>query len=701
MYKVKFPLNNLFFVLFCILSCNKIDLNFNKFNNYTATPEFAVPLFNTQLDMSKIITNNSNYLSTDTGGLVHFLFRKDSIIKYEINEFININNSITKTFQNTIGNIFINDINNSKTLYLEDLSKDFSFTNKNIFTNLYGKTAIFPAINENINAQYNLPTFNNFVNLTFSSGWLKLKMTNKLPVQINRITIRLFNNNLISIFGDFNFYNIAPGGVGYDSINIKNKTLTNVVYYSIPNLITNASTTNTLINNRDSILLNFQGYNLQASKGTAMYPTQSFSSSNDEINISTEDSVQDITELILTNAKLKIKIQSNIISPVKVKLNFPGALLPDGISPYPDQYITIRNTGLNNTYTDSSINLAGIIFILDQNQQFPFDRIPYKYTCILDSNNGYITFDSSNFVQLTLGITNFNFNYVEGDFAFTKFPPKDNHFSIDALKNLSSGITLNNATLTMEVENSIGLPIQFNYNVNGISKTGSQFSANLDTFRIGYPPTYETGYPTPGEITPFVKTSKLYSDKLGNGRINGLLSLPSVDAEVKGYVNLYPIPKHAHILKGEKILINSIIDVPLNLKAYNLQIIDTVDFDLSSIKNATEITFGLNLENRFPFSADANIYFLDATFKIIDSISIKNAVFSAITDNNGRVIQSTKSKKNIVFSESKLANIINNNAKKIKIVSTILTENNGTKLINIFSDYNLKVSFGIITKIKL
>ena len=701
MHNVKIPLNSLIFVLFCIFSCTKIDLNFNKFNNYTASPEFAVPLFNIQLDMSKVITNNSNYLNSDTGGLVHFLFRKDSIIKYEINEFIEINNTFSKTTQNNIGNLLINDIYKSKTLYLEDLSKDFSIINKNIFSSLYGNNALFPAINENLNTPYILPTFSSFVNLTFSSGWLKLKITNKLPVQINRLTVRVFNNNASSIFDDFNFYNIVSGGVGYDSINLKNKNLTNAMYYSIPNLITNASVTPTLINKRDSILLNFFGNNLQASKGTTKYPTQIFSSSSDEIKITTKDSVQDLTELILTDAKLTIKNQSNIISPVKVKLSFPGALLPDGLTPYPDQLITINNTGLNNTNTDSSINLAGIIFILDQNQQNPFNRIPYKYTCILDSNNGYITFDSTNFVQLKLGLSNFNFNYVEGNFAFTKFPPKDNHFSIDALKNISSGTTLNKATLTMEVENSIGLPIQFNYNVNGISKTGSQFSANLDTFLIGYAPTYETGYPAPGEITPFVKTSKLYSDKLGNGRINGLLSLPTIEAEVKGYVNLYPISKHAHVLKGEKILINTIIDVPLNLKAYNLQILDTIDFDLSNLKSAKEITFGLNLENRFPFSADVAIYFLDTTFKIIDSIQIKNAVLSATTDNNGRVIQSTKSKKNVVFSESKLANIINNNAKKIKIVSTIITENNGTKLINIYSDYNLKASFGIITKIKL
>ncbi|MCX8481821.1 MAG: hypothetical protein ORN58_07865, partial [Sediminibacterium sp.] len=493
------------------------------------------------------------------------------------------------------------------------------------------------------------------------------------PVQINRITIRLFNNNSTLIFGDFNFYNIASGGIGYDSINLKNKTLLNVLYYTIPNLITNSSSSPTLINNRDSILLNFNGTNLQAFKGTTKYPTQTFASVSDEIKITTKDSVQDLTELILTNAKLTIKNQTNITSPVKIKLQFPGALLPDGVTPYPDQFITINNIGINNNAIDSSINLNGIIFILDQNQQNPFNRIPYKYNCILDSNNGFITFDTTHFVQLKLGLSNYDFNYVEGNFAFTKFPPKDNHFSIDALKNLSSGVTLNNATLTMQVENSIGLPIQFNYNVNGISKTGSQFSANLDTFKINYSPTYETGYPAPGEITPIVITNKLYSDKLGNGRINGLLSLPTIEAEVKGYVNLYPIFKHAHVLKGERIRINTIIDVPLNLKAYNFQIIDTTNFDLSTIKNATEITFGLNLENRFPFSADADIYFLDSNLKTIDSISIKNAVFSAITDNNGRVIQSAKSKKTVVFSESKLANIIKNNAKKIKIVSTILT----------------------------
>jgi tmRNA-binding protein len=84
----------------------------------------------------------------------------------------------------------------------------------------------------------------------------------------------------------------------------------------------------------------------------------------------------------------------------------------------------------------------------------------------------------------------------------------------------------------------------------------------------------------------------------------------------------------------------------------------------------------------------------------VDSIIYNKIVTSAITDVNGKTIQSSKSKNRISLDENRLRKLITNRVNKIKLFTTFITENNGTKPIKIYSDYDMKISVGIIATLK-
>ena len=114
-----------------------------------------------------------------------------------------------------------------------------------------------------------------------------------------------------------------------------------------------------------------------------------------------------------------------------------------------------------------------------------------------------------------------------------------------------------------------------------------------------------------------------------------------------------------------------------------------------------EVTLSLNIENNFPFEAGVKIVFVnDITNTPIDSVEYSKIITSAITNANGKTIQSASSKTKIKLSEELLNKLKNKNVNSIKTYATLKTENNGTKPIKIYSDYEMKISLGIIATVK-
>jgi hypothetical protein len=215
---------------------------------------------------------------------------------------------------------------------------------------------------------------------------------------------------------------------------------------------------------------------------------------------------------------------------------------------------------------------------------------------------------------------------------------------------------------------------------------------------------FTANFPLVSEAGQTKNTFQVYSNKNGNGKINELLSLPPNSVQITGKILYNPIndPTINQFVKlGSALNVNLELDLPLALSTSSFSLNDSSAFDALQFDKFKEVTLGLNIDNRFPFDANIKIVFMNDSNNIpIDSVIYNKIVTSAITDVNGKTIQSSKSKTRISLDENRLQKLIANKANKIKTFTTFITENNGTKPIKIYSDYDMKINVGIIATIK-
>jgi hypothetical protein len=93
LYPFKIQFTIVILLLITINSCKKDSTDFSKFENYSPTPEFSIPLFNTNINLQNITLNDSFNSSIDNSGLIHFVYRQDSLFTYKITDFYNFENA--------------------------------------------------------------------------------------------------------------------------------------------------------------------------------------------------------------------------------------------------------------------------------------------------------------------------------------------------------------------------------------------------------------------------------------------------------------------------------------------------------------------------------------------------------------------------------------------------------------------------------
>ncbi len=695
LYKIQFI--TVLLILFTVNSCKKDSTDFGKYDTYTPSPEFSIPLFNTNINMLNITLNDSFNSSVDNSGLVHFVYRQDSLFSYKITDYYNFENANKTSINNSLGEITINNVSSAKKSTLQDLTANFSAPTKAVFDSIAGKNVIFPAITETITNVKPFDAFTEFSSVTFSQGYLILTIHNHLPINLSAITLNLYN--LLptqTLIGVYNYTNIAPGASKSDSILLTNKTISNATGYSMPVFYTNSSApTAVLVNYQDSIVITARTSGVKAISGTAVFPNQSIASQSTTLDFTTPDSTQRIRKLKLAAGKLNFIAQSTIKEPIELTINFTGAL-KNGM-PFPSQVITIPTTGSSAFYYDSSINLAGVSLDLTQKISKPYNNVSITYSARVISSGLPVTFNATDYVNLQVNTTNNLLEYIEGYFGRIEVISNKNDFiNLSFLDNLKGGFNLDAPELKITVNNSAGVPIEFQYNVIGKNKDGKIQDAQIVPFTANFPLVSEAGQTK--------NTYQVYSNKNGNGKINELLSLPPNSVQITGKMLSNPIQNptlNQFIKLGSALNVNLELDLPLALHTNNFSLIDSTDFDVMQFDKFREVTLGLNIDNRFPFDANMKIIFMNESNNIpVDSIIFNKIVTSAITDANGKTIQSSKSKNRIVFDENRLQKLIANKVNKIKTYTTFITENNGTKPIKIYSDYDMKINAGIIATLK-
>lgn len=528
-----------------------------------------------------------------------------------------------------------------------------------------------------------------FKSATLTAGKLDIKMENHFPIEIQNLSFTIRNKTDKATIANI----VVPvpleadTGTHTHTENLAGKTVEGNMEGQVVSMNVPAST-NVPIDTNKAIIITLKAYDLQAEKATAIFPTQYLK--NDRKFIVYNMGGSNITKIKVKSGKVKVKVETAIEDTLYILFSVPKAI-KNGDSliahvkapPAPPGSVRIDSTivpidGYEIDYTYNQYGGPGLTVNT-------FEQI---FKVRLDSTGIERTIDISDSVRVVYGLYDVIPEYAEGWFINKDINIQPGSVSFEFFDKIHAGtFDFQSINMDLTVENSIGVNANMYVagKIKGVNtRTGN--SVTLTSPVIDNPvnilgPTLSQKGQTITNTFSINKSNSNIQAFLNN--LPNKITYEGVAKMNEGVPNTSYI-NHAYDYSRAKADLN--INIPLNGVADHLTLIDTsnISFAAAGGLEIEEGTLKLMIDNKFPFSATIQAYFLDAANTTIDSLFTQPATASAGKDNGAGII--TEPNRTILpayVNKNKMARI--RNSKKV-IFKIVLNTVNGTK---IYSDYGI------------
>ena len=689
------------FTVILVFSACKKDLNLEKFNEMSFTPEFGLPLATINMKMSDILKDTDEYIQYDPDGFIRFVIREDSIANFPVDSILKIPAVAPLVTDNKLGVLEIKNLTMNQSRTLGEMMTNFNASTRVLLDSAVGKVTIFPALNDANTQIRTIPLESNefdFVNL--SNGFLVVSFTNEFPVTMDEIKMSIFNTvPFQSLIGQLTFRNVPPNGTKLDSVNLANATLSSGLGYSLPVFKTFTSAGPVFIDSTDQIKFKVETKGLKAYQGAAKFPNQVLNPELLSLNLGGDDPSIRLRKLVFNAGKINYNLSSNIAEKLSIKLDIIGA--SKNGSPLAPIIIEV-----NNNTNIGFVDLSNVAFDLSQDPNQPYNKIRVSVEPRIISSGLIRTFDSSNFVKASFGFDDLGFKEINGFLGTREIKIEPSESTFDLFDQFTSGFPIDDPKIKLITSNSIGVPVSVTLDAEGISSKGTKQSLNAPAFTIGYPSLSQKG-----QVINDVKVL----DK-NNSSIVQLLDLAPKTIKFGGKATINAggfTGYNDFILQGAGIAVGYEVDIPLSLKTNSLVIEKIAQNALFTVENGQITTFAfpvdsanidyvelvLRIDNGIPFDASLDLFFADKDSVIMDTVAAGTFMRSSIPDANGRTIKNTVATSTIRIDAQTLREIRAKNLINMVIRLKIATFGNGTTPVKIYSDYAAKI--GLSAKVKL
>ena len=264
------------------------------------------------------------------------------------------------------------------------------------------------------------------------------------------------------------------------------------------------------------------------------------------------------------------------------------------------------------------------------------------------------------------------------------------------------------------VDNSFGLPLGINlFNLSAYSqKTGIatdiNFEPGVNPFIINAPDLSQPGQSVITEISVNKTNSNI--DDVTN------TTLSYIDYSARAITNPggAAATQNNFVLDSSRASVDFEVVLPMDLRAEDFEVKDTVDFDLESLLMADTTYYGDSLtfpimireiksaqirmetENGMPVDVNMQVVLVDSLYNPLDSLfteETKNVLPSAMVDANGKVISPTQNDLLIDYPPARLDKI--RNTRYAMVRGTFETIDEGQTLVKFYSYYEINFKLGL------
>jgi len=329
---------------------------------------------------------------------------------------------------------------------------------------------------------------------------------------------------------------------------------------------------------------------------------------------------QRLDTIFIKSALINIDVTSQINHRIKVDFTLPGAL-KNG-KPF-DTLFELQYEGTLPVQKNIQLDFSGYQFIF-LNSGSHVNEITLEAAVKIfgdeNPNNSPYPF------TITSDITNIIFSKMFGYLGQYEYPLIDT-LSLDIFtNNLSGGIELEEIDLFLTTSNSIGMPLQLDFqDLIAYSPKNPPYHIDIADPASGFP----NPLVIPSPDIQHIGTSKDTTFQFGE---DNSYIIPAINMSpeyiyfnVIGKSNPANDPAYENfIYDTSRFSVDMKVVLPLFGKIKGFSLEDTVAFDFDIPDQASMLDFKVRTENYFPLDAEIQIYFADKNYVILDSLFTGN-----------------------------------------------------------------------------
>ncbi len=632
--------------------------------------DLIIPIAHTKVNIENIISDSSISVNEDASGFISLVFQKE-ILNVNFDTLIKID-AIADEQTHTLDSASFEDVVISDTATIGETINEIpglSFLLPN------GTTTTIPDIpNIAQNDTINIDASEYFETMTLYKGNLIVEIKNNFPTDISNIVLKLVNKSDQTTIANFSFPLIQSGSNAIDSVFIGGQTIDENIFAILINMDVDASNGSVLIDYSDAIITTINISDIGITEATAIFPEQQLTEKLKEHSFDLGEA--QITEIGIKEGTVKINVLSTLPNG-KMVYNIPS-LTKNGIPFTSGDMIVPEAT--DNELTTFSFDFKGYMLDLTgQEGRFGGDTVNtiyteaytfIDYTGTIEEINQSDSFYS--FIEFDL-TTEYAKGYIGQDTI--NFGPEI--INMDIFNIIESGdIDLIEASMNININNYIGADAIMKINNLSAINDDTEISAMIDGNTYDIQRASLTSY---NSIIPTNTQINIDADEI-------IEILPNkINTSATFYVNPNGSSAQQDFIYPSQSINGQInLEIPLNLIANNLAIVDTTNMTLPNEEEYEIEKIFLTINNGFPFDADIKFILLDENNLIIDTLLQNTFIVSAITDNNNIVIKNSTSTIEMDYTNFE-------SVKKIVTYSNFSTVSNNEH-IKLYSNYNLDVT---------
>lgn len=330
---------------------------------------------------------------------------------------------------------------------------------------------------------------------------------------------------------------------------------------------------------------------------------------------------------------------------------------------------------------------------IDMTSTGSFNVLPVNYSVkFYDSANPTLTSET---FSVAASFQNMIIKKVYGSFGLRTMTVYDDSTRIAIFNHMFSGnLSFDNPHVQFLISNSFGIDLDAHF-----TSLFTQSTLNGSTTITGFPDPIPVNMPAAAGETGY---SNFILDKTNSNFRVAINTNP----QYLGYRATVACNPHTSLINfiedSSKFKVDVRVELPLNGVAQGLVIEDTVNFHLNDIKEVEWAKFRINTSNGFPLDANTQLYFVDSSYTVLDSLisPSEEIIRAAITDPiTGMVSHPTTKITDEYFSKARMSNIYN--AQKIIVRGVMNSPGSSNAAVQFYPDYILDVRLAVQVQLKI